>query len=57
MDVLHNDIFILATDGLWDNLYVPKILDLIRPFVRRSDDLDDPELIAEIISQEAARFS
>ena len=53
----HNDIFIVATDGLWDNLYTLKILDLMRPFVRRSDNLDDPELIAEIIANEAERFS
>ena len=47
----------IATDGLWDNLYTLKILDLLRPFVRRTDNLDDPELIAEIIANEAERFS
>ena len=52
-----NDIFILGTDGLWDNLYAIKVVDLIRPFVRSQDELVDPELIAEIISLEAERLS
>lgn len=47
----------MATDGLWDNLYTMKILDIMRPFVRRSDNIDDPELVAELISLEAERFS
>ena len=47
----------LGTDGLWDNLYTFKIIELIRPFIRGSDNLDDPELISEIISTEAERMS
>ena len=47
----------LATDGLWDNLYNVKILDLIRPFVRSSTELADPGLIAEIIAGEAEELS
>lgn len=48
---------ILGSDGLWDNLFDIKIIDLIRPFLRDRDDLQDPQLIAEIIAQEAERFS
>ena len=48
-EVKEGDIFILGTDGLWDNLYTVKILDILRPFIRSADILGDPELIAEII--------
>ena len=47
----------VATDGLWDNLYLPNILDILRPFIRKSDDLLDPELIVEILGKEAEKFS
>jgi hypothetical protein len=47
----------LGTDGLWDNLYTVKILDILRPFIRSADILGDPELIAEIICQEAFSYS
>ena len=29
-----NDIFILGTDGLWDNLFAIQLIGLIRPFIR-----------------------
>ena len=48
---------ILGTDGLFDNLFDVKIIELIRPFVRMRDDLLDPEIIAEIIANEAEKFS
>ena len=50
-DIKDKDIIIIGSDGLWDNLYDVKIVDLIRPFLRDSDDLMDPELIAELIAQ------
>ena len=56
-EVKHNDIFLLGTDGLWDNLYLPDILDLMRPFVRRADEIVDGDLIAEIICKEAEKLS
>ena len=43
----------MGSDGLWDNLYNVKILDIVRPFIRSSDFLGDPELIAELICKEA----
>ena len=55
--VKDKDIFLVATDGLWDNLYLPSILDILRPFIRKSDDLLDPELIVEILGKEAEKFS
>jgi serine/threonine protein phosphatase PrpC len=36
-DVRHNDIIVLGSDGLWDNLYDIKVIDLIRPFIRDTD--------------------
>ena len=40
--VEHNDIIILASDGLWDNLFSVKIIDMVRPFLRDRDELLDP---------------
>lgn len=40
----------MGSDGLWDNLYDVKIIDLIRPFIRDQDMLVDPELVAEVIA-------
>ena len=33
------------------------MIGLLRPFIRSQDELDDPELIAEIISLEAEKLS
>jgi serine/threonine protein phosphatase PrpC len=48
--VRDKDIVILGSDGLWDNLFDMKVIELVRPFIRDSDDLADPELIAEVIA-------
>ena len=48
---------ILASDGLWDNLFNPKIIELVRPFIRDRDDILDPALVAEIIAKEAEKTS
>lgn len=56
-DVEHNDILIVGSDGLFDNLYDAKIIDLIRPFVRERDDILDVGLVAEIIAKEAENYS
>lgn len=54
---MHNDIFIIGSDGLFDNLYDVRIIELIKPFIRGRDDLLDPDLIAQMIAEEAERFS
>lgn len=56
-EVKHNDILIMGSDGLWDNLYDVKVIDLIRPFIRDTDELADPELVAEMIATEAEKLS
>jgi serine/threonine protein phosphatase PrpC len=48
---------VLASDGLWDNLYDVKIIDLIKPFVKGSDEIKDPKLVAETIAKEAESYS
>lgn len=48
---------VLGSDGLWDNLFGVKVISLIKPFVRSSDKLLDPALVAEIVAQEAERYS
>ena len=47
----------MGSDGLWDNMFEVKILDLIRPFIRDTDDILDPELVSEIIALEAEKYS
>ena len=37
----HNDILVVGTDGLFDNLYDEQIKELITPFIQESDDIED----------------
>jgi len=53
----HNDILIVGTDGLFDNLYDEKIIELLSPFVRGQAALEDPNLVADVIAKEAEKFS
>ena len=48
---------VVGSDGLFDNLYDAQIIDLLRPFLRDRDDLIDPKLCAELISEEAENYS
>lgn len=48
---------ILASDGLWDNMFDVKVIDMVRPFIRDSDELMDPQLIAEMIAKEGEKYS
>ena len=52
-DVIHNDIFVLGSDGLFDNLFEKDIVEVIWPFIKSQDTLLDPELVAEMISERA----
>ena len=54
--VAHNDILIVGTDGVFDNLYDEQIIDLIQPYISKSDDIEDPESVADTIAQEAERL-
>jgi len=56
-EIKDKDIVLLASDGLFDNLFSVKIIELIRPFIRDRDDILDPTLVAEVIAKEAERYS
>jgi serine/threonine protein phosphatase PrpC len=56
-EVQDRDIIIMGSDGLWDNLFDIKVIELIRPFVRDTDDIVDPYVVAEIIAFEAEKYS
>lgn len=47
----------IGSDGLWDNMYDIKIIDVIRPFVRNSNTIPDPDLVAELIAKAAEDYS
>ena len=47
----------MGSDGLWDNLFDIKVIELIRPFIRDVDDIQDPELVAEVVASEAEKYS
>ena len=47
----------MGSDGLFDNLFDIKIIELMRPFIRGRDDILDPTLVAELIAKEAEKFS
>ena len=56
--VNHNDILIVGTDGLFDNLFDERIIDLVMPFVRGEVvALEDPNLVADVIAKEAEKWS
>ena len=54
---MHNDVLVMATDGLWDNLYMTRVLELLKPFARAGDDLGDLQLLAELLADEAAELA
>ena len=56
-EVNHNDILVIGSDGLFDNLFDIRIIELVKPFIRGRDDILDPGLVAEIIAREAEKFS
>jgi protein phosphatase PTC7 len=52
-----NDIIVLATDGLWDNLFELHILQILKPFYDISNKLKDLNVIAEMIGETCERYS
>ena len=56
-DVENDDIFILGSDGVFDNLHTAQIIDLIRPFIENTNTISNPAQVAEIISREAEKYS
>jgi protein phosphatase PTC7 len=53
-----NDILILATDGLWDNLYEYQILNILQRFYNPTNGkLQDPNIVAKQIGEYCERTS
>ena len=50
-EIEDNDILVLGTDGLFDNLYDNQITDVIKPFIKSSETLLDLEVVAEILAK------
>jgi len=51
--VQENDIIVIASDGLWDNMYDMRVIEIIQPFIRDTDKILDPELVASLIAENA----
>jgi len=47
----------MGSDGLWDNMFDVKIIEILRPFIRECDEIKDPSLVAELISKESENLS
>jgi len=56
-EIQNNDILIVGTDGLFDNMYDKQITEIINPFIKESDDILDTELVAQIIAKQAEKLS
>lgn len=55
--IQNNDILVVGTDGLFDNLYDNQIIEVIKPFIQNSSSLLDPEIVAEMIAKQAETLS
>ena len=61
-NIQHGDIIVLGSDGLWDNLHRSTIVDMIRPYVKWTEEnkfglIEDVALVAEMLAKEAEKFS
>lgn len=56
-EVKHNDIIVVASDGLFDNMDGRQIGGIILPVLEKSDDIDDVASVAEMIAKQAFKFS
>jgi serine/threonine protein phosphatase PrpC len=51
IEVMKNDIIVMATDGLWNNVSDDNLISCIYPFVEQQNDFLDIDLIAEILGE------
>ena len=57
-DVLHNDIIVMGSDGVFDNLFDEQIMsECIQSKVAKDGNLQDPQAIAESITNLAEELS
>lgn len=57
-NVQHNDIIVIGSDGLWDNMHRPKIVDMFQKYIKTHDIIHDHvQHLAEAIALEAEKYS
>lgn len=56
-EVQNNDILVVGSDGLFDNMYDHQITDIINPFIKDKDEILDTELVAQLIAKQAEVLS
>jgi protein phosphatase PTC7 len=57
-NVEHNDIIVVGTDGLFDNVYDETLLELVKPFVSgNSNDVEDITKVADVIAEKAEKLA
>lgn len=56
-EIQPNDILIVGSDGLFDNMFDDQITEVMKPFIKTSDELLDPELVAQMIAKQAEKLS
>ena len=56
-EVQNNDVLIVGSDGLFDNMYDKQIIEVVSPFIKESDDILDCELVAQMIAKQAEALS
>lgn len=56
-EIKENDIIVLATDGLWDNMFENQILQIIKPYYEHSDTLTNLNSIAKRIAENCEKIS
>jgi len=56
-EIQENDIIVLGTDGLWDNLFDEQIVAIIRPFYLDSNKIKDLNQVARLMSEFAEKLS
>jgi len=53
IQVQDNDLILMGSDGLFDNLEEEEIKNILRPFIRFHNEIADTELVANLIGESA----
>jgi protein phosphatase PTC7 len=56
-NVQDNDILVVGTDGLFDNMFDEQIIEIFQPFIKQSEAILDLELVAQMIAKRAEELS
>ncbi len=55
--IKHNDIIVLGTDGLWDNLFDKDVKDCFKSLLAENGELADPKAASERIANLAKEMA